>query len=75
MTDYYISRFCECDDEGEFAAWKNIPFITFRAGYRKDAETITVQVDHIELVELIDEAGEGTDEFLFAIHLGNIAQT
>jgi len=75
MTDYYMSRFCEFDDAGEFLAWKPIRAIAFRAGYSKAAPSLTVYVEHIELVETLSEDGEGTGEFLFAIHLGNIAKS
>jgi hypothetical protein len=73
MTDYYISRFCICDEDGEFVAWKPIKEAAFKAGYSKDAPSAIAEVKQIELVELLDEDGEGTGEFLFAIHLGNIA--
>lgn len=72
MTDFYISRFCVTDEKGDFVAWRPIDQITLRAGYSKDAAQATVSITHVELVELIDEKGEGTNQFLFAIHIGAI---
>lgn len=74
-TDYYISRFCHLDSNGEFMDWKPIREITFRAGYSKSSFSVTVPVASIELVELVGENGEGTGEFMFAIHIGDIAKT
>ena len=71
MTDFYISRFCITDANGDFVEWKQIDSITFRAGYSKTSRSATFEIAPIELVELLDEEGNGTDEFLFALHIGN----
>lgn len=73
MTDFYIDRFCICHKNGDFKAWKPIKAITFIAGRNANAKRLTAEVKRIALEEWLDEkTGAPTDEFTFAIYLGEL---
>ena len=79
VTDYYIDRLCQKDEEGlpapdpddpDEILWKKIETITFICGYRKDAFRAVFKCEGIELQEYEDDEGNPTDTFCFALLIG-----
>ena len=73
FNDFYISRLCETDKDGEILGMKEYDTVRFQLGYSKDAPQIVLEVKSIFIESEDEEAEEYTSENCnFVIELGNI---
>lgn len=57
LTDHWIARLCEHDENGEFIRFKPFKTVRFRLGYGKAAKQMIFEVAGIESEEFVDEEG------------------
>lgn len=77
FSDYYISRLCILDKDGEIDGYKEIETIRFVLGYRKDRPELVIENKGIFIEHDDDEEKEflTTENCEFAIDLGEILST
>lgn len=79
FTDFYISRLCEVDENGEILDTKKYKTVKFQQGYQKNAPQMIVEVKDI-LIETDENVHPENGDFLtpencnFVIELGKILE-
>ncbi len=74
FTDYYISRLCELDKQGNIVNMKDYKFVRFQLGYSKQNQML---VEVKDLILEFDSYDEDTGKFEnpeFVIYLGEILE-
>lgn len=77
FTEFYISRFCKQDADGEIDGTKDIETVKFALGYSKNRPEMIVEVKGIHIEHDLEEIKEflTTENCEFAIDLGEILET
>lgn len=75
FTEYYISRLCNVDKDGELLSPKTFESVRFQLGYSQNAPQMVVGFEGVS----IDADDDGTDVYTyencnFIIHLGEIKE-
>lgn len=79
FTDFYISRLCEVDENGEILDTKKYQTVKFQQGYQKNAPQLIVEVKEVLIKmdkDVYPENGDvlTTENCNFVIVLGEILE-
>lgn len=79
VTDFYISRLCVLDSEGNPQEDPNNPggvlckqyeTVTFVSGYKKNAVETVYKLSRVAYEQFVDEKGNVTEDSTFTLYLG-----